>query len=256
MTYGASFFNSTSESWYHRIMKESPVPVEQLPNHVAIIMDGNGRWAESQGLDRAAGHEEGAKSVSRVVQRCAELGIQYLTLYSFSTENWNRPVAEIDALMQLLVLQLTTEVEQLIENGIRLVHYGCRSRLSESVLVALDSACNATSGGERLTLGLALDYSGRDELVHVMKQLAEDNIAASEIDERVVQQRLYTAGIPDPDLLIRSAGELRVSNFLLWQIAYSEIYVTNKLWPAVEASDIDEAFVAYSHRTRTYGSVK
>ena len=237
-------------------MKESPISLDQRPNHVAIIMDGNGRWAESKGLDRAAGHEAGAKTVSLVVQRCAELGIPFLTLYSFSTENWSRPTTEIDALMQLLMLQLTTEVEQLIENGIRLVHYGSRARLSEGVLIALDDACHATEGGNRLTLGLALDYSGRSELLHVMKQLVEGGVTPEEIDESAVQERLYTAGIPDPDLLIRTAGEFRVSNFLLWQIAYSEIYVTEKHWPVFDADDFDQALVAYSTRTRKYGSVK
>ena len=237
-------------------MKESPIPVDQLPNHVAIIMDGNGRWAESKGLDRGAGHEAGANTVSLVVQRCAELGIPFLTLYSFSTENWTRPTSEIDALMELLMLQLTTEVAQLIENGIRLVHYGSRSRLSENVLIALDDACNATAGGNRLTLGLALDYSGRSELLHVMKQLVESGVASDEIDESAVQERLYTAGVPDPDLLIRTAGEFRVSNFLLWQIAYSEMYVTEKHWPAFDADDFDQALAAYSIRTRKYGSVK
>ena len=237
-------------------MKESLIQVDQLPNHVAIIMDGNGRWAESKGLDRGAGHEAGAKTVSLVVQRCAELGIPFLTLYSFSTENWTRPTAEIDALMQLLMLQLTTEIKQLIENGIRLVHYGSRSRLSKDILDALDNACNATESGTRLTLGLALDYSGRSELLHVMKQFAEGGVTSEEIDESAVQERLYTAGIPDPDLLIRTAGELRVSNFLLWQIAYSEIYVTEKHWPAFDEDDFDQALVAYSMRTRKYGSVK
>ena len=237
-------------------MKESPIQVDHLPNHVAIIMDGNGRWAESKGLDRGAGHEAGAKTVSLVVERCAEIGIPFLTLYSFSTENWTRPAAEIDALMQLLMLQLTTEIEQLIENGIRLVHYGSRSRLSKDILNALDDACNATEMGTRLTLGLALDYSGRSELLHVMKQFVEGGVTPEEIDESTVQDRLYTAGIPDPDLLIRTAGELRVSNFLLWQIAYSEIYVTEKHWPAFDANDFDQALAAYSMRTRKYGSVK
>lgn len=237
-------------------MKESPIPAGQLPNHVAIIMDGNGRWAESKGHERRAGHEAGAKTVSLVVQRCAELEIPFLTLYSFSTENWTRPSTEIDALMHLLVLQLTTEVDQLVENGIRLVHYGSRSRLSDDVLSALDQACDVTKGGNRLTLGLALDYSGRSELLHVMKKMVEGGVISEEIDEEAVQDLLYTAGIPDPDLLIRTAGELRVSNFLLWQIAYSEIYVTEKNWPAFDADDFDEALAAYSIRTRKYGSVK
>jgi undecaprenyl diphosphate synthase len=237
-------------------MKESPVSADQLPDHIAIIMDGNGRWAKSQGLDRAAGHEAGAKTVSTVVQRCAELEIPFLTLYSFSTENWTRPPEEIDALMQLLMFQLSAEVEQLVQNGIRLVHYGSRKRLSGEVLIALDGACAATAGGSGMTLGLALDYSGRTELLHVMKQLVEDGIEVDDIDEAAVQQRLFTAEAPDPDLLIRTAGEMRVSNFLLWQIAYSELYVVEKNWPAFNADDVDAALLAFSNRQRKYGTIK
>ena len=237
-------------------MKEPPLQMDQLPNHIAIIMDGNGRWAESKGLDRAAGHEAGASAVSSVVQRCAELGIPYLTLYSFSTENWARPAREIEALMQLLMLQLTTEIEQLVENGIRLVHYGSRRRLPEDVLAALDEACKLTEKGDRLTLGLAIDYSGRSELLHVMKQIIKNGFSENAIDEELIGQLLYTAEVPDPDLLIRTAGELRVSNFLLWQIAYSEIYVTKKNWPEFDAQDFDIALAEYSRRTRKYGSVK
>jgi undecaprenyl diphosphate synthase len=237
-------------------MRESPVPTSQLPDHVAIIMDGNGRWAESQGLQRSAGHEAGAKTVKTIVERCTELGISYLTLYSFSTENWTRPESEIDALMELLMLQLSNEVPQLIENGIRLVHYGSRSRLSNEVLLALDNACAATTGGHRLTLGLAIDYSGRGELLHAVRRLIADQVSEEEVDEKALERRLYTAGIPDPDLLIRTAGEMRVSNFLLWQIAYSEIYVTDKNWPAFETDDFEAALVDYANRTRKFGSVK
>ena len=237
-------------------MKESPVTTEQLPNHIAIIMDGNGRWAESKGLERSDGHEAGAKAVSEIVQRCAELGIPYLTLYSFSTENWTRPTSEVDALMQLLMLQLSTEVEQLVENGVRLLHYGSRSRLSEEVLQALDKACSITADGTRLTLGLALDYSGRSELLNVVQQLISEKVSAGDVDEAMIEQRLYTAGTPDPDLLIRTAGEMRISNFLLWQIAYAEIYVSEKNWPEFDSDDFDTSIVAYANRTRKFGSVK
>lgn len=237
-------------------MRESPIPQAQLPKHVAIIMDGNGRWAAQQGLERSAGHEAGAKTVQTIVQRCAELGIEFLTLYSFSTENWSRPPSEIDALMELLMLQLSNEVPDLIKNGIKLKHYGLRTRLSQDVLRALDTACKATADGTRLTVGLAIDYSGRSELMHVMKRMVSEGITADEIDEAAVESRLFTAGTPDPDLLIRTAGEYRVSNFLLWQIAYSEIHVSEKCWPAFDIDDFDGAMTDYASRTRKFGTVK
>ncbi|MDP7009230.1 MAG: polyprenyl diphosphate synthase [Phycisphaerales bacterium] len=225
---------------------------EQLPEHIAIIMDGNGRWAQSKGLPRSAGHEAGANSVKRVVECCGELGISYLTLYSFSTENWGRPKDEVDALMALLVQKLVSEVPELIEKGVSLRHYGNRERFSVEVLEALDRAIEQTANGSRLVLGLALDYSGRSEIMHAIKRLQADGVAATQEN---LEQRLFTAGIPDPDLLIRTAGEMRVSNFLLWQIAYTEMYVTEQCWPDFDADSLTTCIAEYSERKRTFGKI-
>jgi len=234
-------------------MKESPVQASKVPKHIAIILDGNGRWAEAKGLPRSEGHAAGAKSVKKVVQRCAELGVKYLTLYSFSTENWTRPESEVNALMELLMLQLASEVPELTKQGIRLVHYGSREHFSSEILDALDKANIDTAGGEVLTVGLALDYSGRSELLQAIQRLVDDGV---EVTQDSLEQRLYTSGIPDPDLLIRTAGEFRVSNFLLWQIAYSEIYVTQQCWPDFDSDALDRAVVDYASRTRKFGAVK
>ncbi|MBT4531042.1 MAG: di-trans,poly-cis-decaprenylcistransferase [Phycisphaerae bacterium] len=232
-------------------MKE--IPSEHIPEHIAIIMDGNGRWAEANGMDRSQGHIEGAKSVKKIVERCVELGVKYLTLYSFSTENWSRPEDEVDALMQLLMDQLAAEAPALAEQGICLKHYGGRDNFSKDVLGALDKAISLTAGGTVLTIGLALDYSGRSELIHAMNCLVEDGV---EITQESLEERLYTSGMPDPDLLIRTAGEYRVSNFLLWQIAYSEIYVSDLCWPEFDMESLDKAVVDYASRTRKFGTVK
>ncbi|MBT4584907.1 MAG: di-trans,poly-cis-decaprenylcistransferase [Phycisphaerae bacterium] len=226
---------------------------EQLPVHIAIIMDGNGRWAEGRGLPRSAGHEAGALSVKKVVERCGELGVQYLTLYSFSTENWGRPQEEIDALMGLLVQKLSTEVPELIEKGVSLRHLGRRDRFAPEVLQALDEAIKATASGTRLTLYLALDYSGRSELLQAIGRLVQDGVEATSEN---LEQRLFTRGVPDPDLLIRTAGEMRISNFLLWQIAYSEIYVSEQCWPDFDSESLDVAIAEYTNRERTFGKIK
>jgi len=221
--------------------------------HIAIIMDGNGRWAKSLNLPRSAGHEAGALSVKKIVQRCVELGVQYLTLYSFSTENWGRPQEEIESLMALLVQKLVTEVPELVEKGVSLRHYGRRDRFAPEVMHALDEAIVSTAQGTRLTLGLALDYSGRSELLHAITRLVQDDVA---ITEENIEKRLYTSGVPDPDLLIRTAGEMRISNFLLWQIAYSEIYVTDQCWPDFDGNSLDVAIAQYERRKRTFGIIK
>ena len=233
-------------------MKDSIVE-EQKPRHIAIIMDGNGRWAEAKGLSRSEGHIAGAMSVKKIVQRCVEVGVSYLTLYSFSTENWSRPKEEVGALMELLLLQLASEVPELVKQGIRLAHYGSRENFSEEVLAALDKATSDTESGEVLTVGLALDYSGRSEILHAMEQIVRDGVA---VTQEALDSRLYTAGVPDPDLLIRTAGEFRVSNFLLWQIAYTELYVTNQCWPDFNGDSLDSAIVEYASRTRKFGKVK
>ena len=223
-----------------------------VPQHIAIIMDGNGRWAESRGLPRSAGHEAGALAVKKIVEKCGEIGVQYLTLYSFSTENWGRPEDEIEALMALLVQKLVSEVPELIEKGVSLRHLGRRDRFTPEVLDALDKAVELTSAGEKLTLSLALDYSGRSELLHAIVCLVQDGV---DVTQEHLEQRLFTSGMPDPDLLIRTAGEMRISNFLLWQIAYSEIYVTDQCWPDFDGDSLDVAIAEFVNRKRTFGKI-
>ena len=223
-----------------------------VPQHIAIIMDGNGRWAESRGLPRSAGHEAGALAVKKIVEKCGEIGVKYLTLYSFSTENWGRPQDEIEALMALLVQKLVSEVPELIDKGVSLRHLGRRDRFTPEVLDALDKAVELTSAGEKLTLSLALDYSGRSELLHAIVCLVQDGV---DVTQEHLEQRLFTSGMPDPDLLIRTAGEMRISNFLLWQIAYSEIYVTDQCWPDFDGESIDVAIAEFVNRKRTFGKI-
>ena len=228
-----------------------------LPRHVAVIKDGNGRWAESRGLPRAEGHRVGAESVRAVVRRCGELGVEALTLYSFSTENWRRPEDEIDALMNLLATYLQDEIAELMENGVRLVGIGQLDRLPKHVRVLLDQVTELTAGNEGLLLTLALSYGSRAEMVHAIRGIAFDTLCGeidlADIDESLVDQRLYTAGTPDPDLLIRTSGEMRLSNFLLWQLAYSELYVTDISWPDFREAELEQALSDYKQRRRRFG---
>ena len=226
------------------------------PRHVAIIMDGNGRWAETQGLPRSKGHEAGASSVKEIVEECVRYGIKYLTLYSFSTENWMRPQEEINALMQLLLMKLASEVPELVKQGIRLNHLGRIDRFSPEVQAAIKDACDVTAKGETLTVSLALDYSGRSEIVQAVKNIIQSDVVIGDVDESFLQKYLYTNDLPDPDLLIRTAGEFRVSNFLLWQIAYSEIYIAESCWPDFDAAAFKSALDSFAKRNRTFGSLK
>jgi undecaprenyl diphosphate synthase len=232
-------------------------PPARVPRHVAIIMDGNGRWAESQGLPRVRGHEEGAVSVREIVRACRRRGVEALTLYSFSTENWRRPKAEVGALMSLLQRYVLQERQEIMENGVRLRAIGQVDRLPIFVRTPLRALVRESRNNTGMTLNLALSYGGRAEIVDAVQSLAEDvkrgRIKPRDIDEAAISSRLYTAGQPDPDLLIRTSGELRVSNFLLWQIAYAEIYVTAVSWPEFRADQLDEAFAAYSARQRRFG---
>lgn len=228
-----------------------------IPRHVAIIMDGNGRWATGRGLDRTEGHAEGAESVRAVVQACGELGVEVLTLYSFSTENWGRPTTEVDALMALLEAYLRDETAELLAQNVRLRGIGELTQLPESVQLLLKLAEAATADNSGMELLLALSYGSRAELVAAIRSIATD-VAAGElepgaIDEAHIASRLYTGGLPDPDLVIRTAGALRVSNFLLWQIAYSELYVTEVPWPEFRRGHLEAAFDAYGARNRRFG---
>lgn len=233
---------------------------EGLPDHVAIIMDGNGRWAQQRGLPRIRGHEAGVESVRAVVEEAARLGLRQLTLYAFSSQNWGRPRAEVGALMRMLRHYLVAERENMMKNGIRLVAIGRRQGLPRAVCRELEATEKLTARNKGLTTCLALNYGGREEIVDAVRTIAAEVAAGrlrpGRIDEALVASYLYTAGMPDPDLLIRTAGEMRVSNFLLWQISYAELYVTPVCWPDFRAEQFHEALRAYAQRRRTFGLVE
>ncbi len=230
---------------------------EHLPQHLAIIMDGNGRWAKQKGMLRVFGHENGTKSVRVTVESCAKLGIKNLTLYAFSTENWNRPKVEVDTLMKLLVSSLKKEIKTLQSNNIRLNAIGNLTNLPSGVQKELQEVIEKTSENTRMTLTLALSYGSREELIQVVKKIAhkvKNNIISEEaIDESIINQHLYTHNLPDVDLVIRTSGEHRISNFLLWQIAYAEFYFTEVLWPDFSENHLYEAIISYQKRERRFG---
>lgn len=233
------------------------INLNKLPEHIAIIMDGNGRWAKQQGMMRVLGHENGAKSVRDVVEACAEIGIKNLTLYAFSTENWKRPKLEVQTLMKLLVKSLKKEIKTLQDNKIKLTAIGHLSDLPSKAQEELNYVIDATKNNNRMTLSLALSYGSREELVSVVKELSnkvKNNIISAElIDESIINEHLYTHELPDVDLLIRTSGEQRISNFLLWQIAYAELYFTDVLWPDFTRNHLLEAIVNYQNRERRFG---
>lgn len=228
-----------------------------LPKHVAIIMDGNGRWAKQKGFLRVIGHENGTKSVRETVETCAKLGITHLTLYAFSTENWNRPKLEVETLMKLLVHSLKSELKTLQKNNIQLNSIGSIDKLPSSILKELNEVIEKTKTNDRMTLTLALSYGSRDELINVVKNISDkvknNIISIDTIDESIINQHLYTHNLPDVDLLIRTSGEHRISNFLLWQIAYAELYFTDVLWPDFKENDLYEAIISYQKRERRFG---
>ena len=233
--------------------------LEQMPRHIAVIMDGNGRWAQRQGLPRYEGHGQGARTAEMISLRCVDLGIQSVTLYVFSTENWKRPQAEVDALMHLYSAYLVSIRKTLVENNVQFAHLGRMEGLPASVQDALLGTMEATGASTGMVLAMALNYSGRGEIVDAAKSVAEKvrqgQIRPEDIDEDLFAGHLYTKAIPDPDLLIRTADELRVSNFLLWQISYSEFYVTKTLWPDFDQSELEKAMVAYAQRDRRFGAI-
>ncbi len=228
------------------------------PVHVAIIMDGNGRWAKARGLPRIAGHRRGAEAVRRTVTAAAERGIRYLTLFGFSSENWKRPGGEVDDLMGLLRVYLRAEVAELHRNGVRIRIIGDRTRFSSDIVTLIVNAEELTRDNTRLTLVVALSYGGRDDILHAARKLAAEAAAGrmkpEEIDAARFADRLFTAGIPDPDLLIRTSGEQRISNFLLWQLAYTELVFTDTLWPDFGESDLEKAVQEFHGRDRRYGA--
>lgn len=232
----------------------------KIPQHIAIIMDGNGRWAKQRGKDRSEGHFAGMMALRATVKAAAEMGVKYLTVYAFSTENWGRPQAEVDALMELVCTGVEMNTPELCQEGVRVEIIGDRRRFSEKVNAALDRITSKTAQGERMTLVLALNYSSRSELTFAVQQLAQrvadGELQPSDIDEKAIAQSLYTASMPDPDLIIRTSGECRLSNFMMWQASYSEFYFTDVLWPDFGAEALEEAIKAYNGRDRRYGLVK
>jgi undecaprenyl diphosphate synthase len=230
---------------------------EKLPRHLAIIMDGNGRWAKQKGLLRTIGHENGTKSVKKTVEACAELGIQNLTLYAFSTENWNRPKFEVETLMKLLISSLKKELATLQKNNIRLNAIGNLTNLPSKVQKELEEVIESTAANTRMTLTLALSYGAREELVQAVKKISDkvknNIISLDAIDESIINKHLYTHNLPDVDLVIRTSGEHRISNFLLWQIAYAEFYFSEVLWPDFKKEHLYEAISSYQNRERRFG---
>ena len=230
---------------------------DNLPKHLAIIMDGNGRWAKQKGFLRAFGHENGTKSVRTAVETCAKLGIEYLTLYAFSTENWNRPKLEVEILMKLLINSLKNELKTLQENNIRLNSIGNLDLLPKSAKKELLEVIKKTKGNTRMVLTLALSYGSREEIINAVKEIShkvKNNIISIDtIDESIINQHLYTQNLPDVDLLIRTSGEHRISNFLLWQIAYAELFFTDVLWPDFKEDNLYEAIISYQKRERRFG---
>lgn len=239
-------------------MSQSSTP-SALPHHVAIIMDGNGRWASARGLTRIEGHKKGAEAAQRAVEAARDLGIPYITLFGFSSENWRRPTAEVDGLMNLLRYYLKKETNELHKNEACLKVIGDRTRLPKDIVELIEQAEDVTKDNKALTVIIALSYGGRQDIVFAAKKLAEDvaagKVAPDDIDEGVFAGNLMTAGIPDPDLMIRTSGENRVSNFLLWQLAYAEMYFSDTLWPDFSKKDMEEAISFYASRERRYGGL-
>ena len=247
----------TSDLQEERLLRD--IDADRLPQHIAVIMDGNGRWAERRHLPRVAGHRTGVQSARTIIETCARIGIPALTLYAFSMENWRRPKAEIDFLMRLLREYLRKELPTLQQNNVRMLVIGRIDQLPKEVQADVDRAMEQTAGNTGMKLAVALNYGGRAELVdafnRILDRMRTNGLASARVDEELISQNLYTAGLPDPDLLIRTSGEMRVSNFLLWQIAYAEIYVTETLWPDFSRAQLYEALLEFQKRERRYGGL-
>jgi undecaprenyl diphosphate synthase len=238
-------------------MLKNEINTENIPRHLAIIMDGNGRWAKQKGFLRTLGHESGSKSVKIIIQECLDLGIEYLTLYAFSTENWNRPKLEVDTLMRVLINSLKKELKTMQDGNIKMNAIGNIDKLPKKAQIQLNDVIDKTKDNLKMTLTLALSYGSREELVNVVKIISDkvknNIISIDSIDDSIINEHLYTHNLPDVDLLIRTSGEHRISNFLLWQIAYSELYFTDVLWPDFKEKDLHEAIISYQKRERRFG---
>jgi undecaprenyl diphosphate synthase len=238
-------------------MTNSPtnIPSNKFPRHVAMIMDGNGRWALSRGLPRLAGHKAGTENLRRVIRSTVEFGIKYLTIYAFSTENWGRPPEEVRGLMYILEDVIDRELNELHKEGVQLRHIGRLEMLAPQLQEKVLDAIEVTKNNDRLILNIAFNYGGRDEIVQAIQRMMKDGVPPEKVTDELVNQYLYTKGVPDPDLIIRTSGELRVSNFLIWQAAYSEWYVTPTYWPDFDKEEYRRALEAYASRDRRYGKV-
>lgn len=238
-------------------MTESPlnIPHAKIPQHVAMIMDGNGRWALHRGLPRLAGHKAGTENLRRVIRASVEFGVKYLTIYAFSTENWGRPPEEVQGLMFILQDVIDRELGELHKEGVQLRHIGRLERLDPKIQQKVLDAIELTRNNDRLVLNVAFNYGGRDEIVCAIQKIIKDGIPSEEVTDELVNKYLFTAGVPDPDLIIRTSGELRVSNFLIWQAAYSEWYITPTYWPDFDKEEYRRALETYANRDRRYGKV-
>ena len=228
----------------------------KIPTHIAVIMDGNGRWAEAKGLPRIAGHKEGVESLKIVLKACREIGVKYLTVYAFSTENWGRPQDEVDFLMDLFAQKIEAEKDELMENKVKVNFLGRLDKFSRGLKTRMEKLMLETAENKKITLNIMVNYGGRAEIVDAFRKMMKDQVTNDEINEEKISSSLYTKGMPDPDLLIRTASEMRVSNFLLWQIAYAEIYVTPTLWPDFRKEELLLAVADYQKRTRKFGKTK
>lgn len=229
--------------------------LEIVPQHIAIIMDGNGRWAKKRGLPRLAGHRAGTENLRRVIRACVEFNVKYLTIYAFSTENWGRPVDEVEGLMHILEEVIDKELDELHKEGVQLKHIGRLDQLSLNLRNKVEKSIEVTKNNDRITVCIAWNYGGRDEIVCAIKKMMIEGVKPEEVTDSLVSQFLFTSGIPDPDLIIRTSGEMRISNFLIWQGSYSEWYVTQTLWPDFNKSELHKALAAFNKRDRRYGIV-
>jgi undecaprenyl diphosphate synthase len=227
--------------------------ITALPRHVAFILDGNGRWAEKRGLPRLEGHRAGVKNIHHIIMCLNKHGVEYVTLYAFSTENWNRPVDEVNGIFDILEEVVGRETRELHKNGVRIRHIGRLEGLPEGVQKSVSEAVKLTENNKGMTLGVAINYGGRAEILDVIRRIAADKVSSQDIDEKLFNKYLYTAGFPDVDLMIRTSGEMRTSNFLIWQSAYSEYYFTPVLWPDFNEEELEKALLAYSQRQRRFG---
>jgi undecaprenyl diphosphate synthase len=238
-------------------MPDAPlnIPANRIPSHVAIIMDGNGRWALSRGLPRVAGHKAGTENLRRIIRATVEFGIKYLTIYAFSTENWGRPPEEVQGLMSILQDVIDNELKELHKEGVQLRHIGRLERLNPRIQAKVLKAIDLTKDNDRLILNIAWNYGGRDEIVCAIQKIMRDGIPPEKVTDELVSQYMFTAGVPDPDLVIRTSGELRISNFLIWQAAYSEWYITPTFWPDFDKDEYRRALESFAQRDRRYGKI-